>query len=151
MSPNRSLRNAKNKSSSESHCLIRNRRHFFLAISSAFPSKHLLVHLHDQPPPPRQARHRTRDLSLCGMNWNSKDREPKDLIGKGWQERDGLPAPGQLKYAMVLRPGEYYSLIVSYTFSSLRNRTLSIDPLGHPSPFPIMSKSSAGVPFLFFR
>ena len=39
------------------------------------------------------------------MNWNSKDGEFKeDLIGKGWQERDGLPAPGQLKYAMVLRP-----------------------------------------------
>lgn len=41
----------------------------------------------------------------AGWDWNPKDGEPKeDIMGKGWQERDGLPAPGQLKNAMVLRP-----------------------------------------------
>lgn len=41
----------------------------------------------------------------AGWDWNPKDGEPKeDILGKGWQEREGLPAPGQLKNAMVLRP-----------------------------------------------
>ena len=41
----------------------------------------------------------------AGWNWDSKNDEPKeDIMGKGWQERDGLPASGQLKNAMVLRP-----------------------------------------------
>lgn len=41
----------------------------------------------------------------AGWNWNPKDGEPKeDIVGTGWQEREGLPAPGQLKNAMVLRP-----------------------------------------------
>jgi len=41
----------------------------------------------------------------AGWNWNSKDGEPKeDIMGEGWKEREGLPAPGQLKNAMVLRP-----------------------------------------------
>ena len=47
-----------------------------------------------------------RVISHCaGWNWNSKDGEPKEhLIGKAQQEREGLPAPGQLKDAMVLCP-----------------------------------------------
>jgi hypothetical protein len=41
----------------------------------------------------------------AGWNWNSKDGEPKeDIMGQGWQERDGLPASGQLKNAMIVRP-----------------------------------------------
>ena len=41
----------------------------------------------------------------AGWDWNSKDGEPKeDIAGKGWQEREGLPAPGQLKDALVVRP-----------------------------------------------
>ena len=41
----------------------------------------------------------------AGWNWNPKDGEPKeDLMGEKWQERDGLPAPGQLKNAMIVRP-----------------------------------------------
>ena len=41
----------------------------------------------------------------AGWNWNPKDGEPKeDIMGKGWQGRDGLPASGQLKNAMVVRP-----------------------------------------------
>ena len=42
----------------------------------------------------------------AGWNWNpKKDGEPKeDIMGKGWQEREGLPSPGHLKNAMVLRP-----------------------------------------------
>jgi len=41
----------------------------------------------------------------AGWNWDPKDGEPKeDLMGEGWQERDGLPAPGELKNAMVVRP-----------------------------------------------
>ena len=40
----------------------------------------------------------------AGWDWNSKDGEPKDdLMGEGWRERDGLPAPGQLKDAMIVR------------------------------------------------
>lgn len=40
----------------------------------------------------------------AGWNWNPKDGEPKeDIMGKGWQGRDGLPASGQLKNAMVDR------------------------------------------------
>ena len=47
-----------------------------------------------------------RVISHCaGWNWNWKDGDPKeDLIGKGCQEREGLPAPGHLKDAMILRP-----------------------------------------------
>jgi hypothetical protein len=46
-----------------------------------------------------------RVISHCaGWNWNPKDGEPKeDIMGKGWQGRDGLPASGQLKNAMVVR------------------------------------------------
>ena len=41
----------------------------------------------------------------AGWNWSPKNGEPKeDIMGDGWQKRDGLPASGQLKNAMVLRP-----------------------------------------------
>jgi len=41
----------------------------------------------------------------AGWDWNPKDGEPKvDIMGEGWQNRKGLPSPGQLKNAMVLRP-----------------------------------------------
>jgi len=41
----------------------------------------------------------------AGWNWNPKDGEPQeDIMGAAWQKRDRLPAPGQLKNAMVLRP-----------------------------------------------
>jgi len=41
----------------------------------------------------------------AGWNWDPKDGEPKeDIMGNGWQERDGLPASGELNNAMVLRP-----------------------------------------------
>jgi len=41
----------------------------------------------------------------AGWDWNPKDGEPKeDIMGQGWQEREGLPASGQLKNALVVRP-----------------------------------------------
>lgn len=41
----------------------------------------------------------------AGWHWNPSDGEPQeDILGEGWQKRDSLPAPGQLRNAMVLRP-----------------------------------------------
>ncbi|KAF8163719.1 hypothetical protein B0H34DRAFT_795389 [Crassisporium funariophilum] len=40
----------------------------------------------------------------AGWEWNPRDGEPSDeIMGEGWREREGLPAPGLLKDAMVLR------------------------------------------------
>ncbi|KAF9562749.1 hypothetical protein CPC08DRAFT_706449 [Agrocybe pediades] len=41
----------------------------------------------------------------AGWDWNPEDGEPKDeVVGKGWRERPGLPAPGTLRdTAMVVR------------------------------------------------
>ncbi|KAJ7746829.1 hypothetical protein DFH07DRAFT_923958 [Mycena maculata] len=48
-----------------------------------------------------------RVLAHCaGWTWNSKaDGEPgADIVGEGWRERPGLPAPGTLKRVLVIRP-----------------------------------------------
>ncbi|KAF8176004.1 hypothetical protein BJ912DRAFT_1024401 [Pholiota molesta] len=40
----------------------------------------------------------------AGWAWNPRDGEPStEIMGEGWTEREGLPAPGTLKDAMVLR------------------------------------------------
>jgi len=41
----------------------------------------------------------------AGWDWNARDGEPsEEILGKEWKEREGLPASGTLKNAMVLRP-----------------------------------------------
>lgn len=41
-----------------------------------------------------------------GWEWNAKDDgEPSDdVMGPNWRQREGLPAPGSLKSALVIRP-----------------------------------------------
>ncbi|TFK36429.1 hypothetical protein BDQ12DRAFT_686876 [Crucibulum laeve] len=47
-----------------------------------------------------------RVIAHCaGWKWNTKDGEPKaDIMGEGWKNREGLPPPGTLTSAVVLRP-----------------------------------------------
>lgn len=46
-----------------------------------------------------------RVVSHCaGWTWNPEDGEPgTEIVGEGWKEREGLPVPGSLNNAMVLR------------------------------------------------
>ncbi|KAJ2919831.1 hypothetical protein MD484_g607, partial [Candolleomyces efflorescens] len=50
-----------------------------------------------------------RVLAHCaGWEWNPADGEPlEEITGKDWQKREGLPAPGTLKDAVVLRGAIY--------------------------------------------
>ncbi|KAJ7497616.1 hypothetical protein FB451DRAFT_1348448 [Mycena latifolia] len=48
-----------------------------------------------------------RVLAHCaGWDWDSEsDGEPTaDIMGEGWMDRKGLPAPGTLKHALIIRP-----------------------------------------------
>ncbi|KAJ7130180.1 hypothetical protein C8R44DRAFT_829667 [Mycena epipterygia] len=48
-----------------------------------------------------------RAIAYCsGWKWNSEaDGEPtSDIMGEGWMQRKGLPAPGTLKDVLVIRP-----------------------------------------------
>ncbi|KAF8912240.1 hypothetical protein CPB84DRAFT_1722679 [Gymnopilus junonius] len=39
----------------------------------------------------------------AGWQWNSRDEPSAEIIGEGWKELEGLPEPGSLKDAMVIR------------------------------------------------
>jgi len=49
-----------------------------------------------------------RAISHCaGWTWNENDGEPsEEIMGTNWKEREGLPEPGSLKEAVVIRAGQ---------------------------------------------
>jgi len=42
----------------------------------------------------------------AGWKWNPYDGEPEEeIVGRGWMQKQGLPVPGTLRNAMIVRAG----------------------------------------------